>query len=60
MSFTADCDIYGPSLPTMMDSSSEEPKIQISKENYMMPLTFHGIKCMSYGFWGNTKAAMVS
>ena len=42
-----DADIYGPSVPRMMDIS-EKPKANENKK--LIPLEKYGIKCMSIGF----------
>ena len=42
-----DCDIYGPSVPTMFGISRQP---QISADKKVMPLEAHGIKLMSMGF----------
>ena len=42
-----DADIYGPSVPRMMDIS-EKPKANENKK--LVPLEKYGIKCMSIGF----------
>lgn len=43
-----DADIYGPSIPIMMNLS-EQPLLD-DETNKMIPLTNYGIKCMSMGF----------
>lgn len=42
-----DADIYGPSIPTMMNLR-EKPFV--SDRKYLIPLTNYGVKCMSMGF----------
>lgn len=42
-----DADVYGPSIPTLMNVN-EEP--ELTKDNLMIPLKNYGIKCMSMGF----------
>ncbi|CAI5746979.1 unnamed protein product [Peronospora destructor] len=46
-----DADIYGPSLPTMI-SSSEDCTIRSSRKvkNFIEPVEYEGVKCMSFGF----------
>ncbi|KAF2075786.1 hypothetical protein CYY_002919 [Polysphondylium violaceum] len=43
-----DADVFGPSLPTMMDLKNQRPALNDS--NQMIPLVNYGIKCMSMGF----------
>ncbi|ETP32736.1 hypothetical protein, variant 4 [Phytophthora nicotianae P10297] len=45
-----DADIYGPSLPTMV--SPEDCTIRQSKKikNFVEPVDYEGVKCMSFGF----------
>ncbi|KAL8604202.1 hypothetical protein ACOMHN_014770 [Nucella lapillus] len=42
-----DADIYGPSIPKLMNLYGEPA---LNKDNKMMPLVNYGIKCMSMGF----------
>lgn len=42
-----DADIYGPSIPKMMNLSGNP---ELDDSNRMVPLTNYGIKCMSMGF----------
>jgi len=43
-----DCDIYGPSVPLMMDMKNQKPVIRNSK---IEPLENYGVKMMSIGFF---------
>ncbi|KAG7396423.1 hypothetical protein PHYBOEH_002291 [Phytophthora boehmeriae] len=45
-----DADIYGPSLPTMI--SPEDRTIRQSRKikNFIEPVEYEGVKCMSFGF----------
>ncbi|XP_071948556.1 iron-sulfur cluster transfer protein NUBPL-like [Antedon mediterranea] len=43
-----DADIYGPSIPRMMNLSGQQP--ELTNKNLMRPLTNFGITCMSMGF----------
>ena len=53
-----DADVFGPSIPKMMNlEKSEEP--QVNKQNLMIPLTNHSIKCMSFGFLVPPEQAVV-
>ncbi|XP_052789663.1 iron-sulfur protein NUBPL-like [Mya arenaria] len=51
-----DADVYGPSLPTMMNLQGEP---FLDDKNRMIPLTNFGIKCMSMGFLVDEKSAIV-
>ncbi|MBT6441177.1 MAG: Mrp/NBP35 family ATP-binding protein [Alphaproteobacteria bacterium] len=42
-----DCDIYGPSLPRMMNLSG---KPELADDDKVMPMEAYGVKCMSIGF----------
>jgi ATP-binding protein involved in chromosome partitioning len=50
-----DADIYGPSLPRMMGISGK-PEV---KEDKIIPLTAHGIRCMSMGLLIGEESAIV-
>lgn len=52
-----DADVYGPSLPTMVNL--EGKSLQSSSENAtnMLPLDANRVKCMSFGFVSNHHAA---
>ncbi|KAL5013020.1 hypothetical protein ScPMuIL_011571 [Solemya velum] len=53
-----DADIYGPSIPTMMNLTGHgEPAL--NKQNLMIPLLNYGIKCMSMGFLVDEKTPVV-
>lgn len=43
-----DADVYGPSIPTLLGIQHEKPKV--TPERKMVPITAHGLKCMSVGF----------
>ncbi|EME49125.1 hypothetical protein DOTSEDRAFT_163206 [Dothistroma septosporum NZE10] len=43
-----DTDIYGPSIPTLLNLEGFEPELDIS--NRLLPLTAYGVKAMSMGF----------
>jgi len=51
-----DADIYGPSIPTLMNLDGEP---ELNKQNLMIPLVNYGIKCMSMGFLVDEKSAVV-
>jgi ATP-binding protein involved in chromosome partitioning len=42
-----DADLFGPSIPRMMNLNGEP---LLSSKNKLLPLTNHGVKCMSMGF----------
>ncbi|KJE97879.1 CbiA family protein, partial [Capsaspora owczarzaki ATCC 30864] len=52
-----DADVFGPSLPRMMNLREQRPVT--NKQNRMEPLTNFGIKCMSMGFLVEESAALV-
>ncbi|KAF7189460.1 Iron-sulfur protein IND1 [Pseudocercospora fuligena] len=43
-----DTDIYGPSIPTLLNLEGYEP--ELDKNNRLVPLTAYGLKAMSMGF----------
>ncbi|KAK3624159.1 hypothetical protein LTR56_021192 [Elasticomyces elasticus] len=43
-----DTDIYGPSIPTLLDLEGMEP--ELDSNNRLLPLTAYGVKAMSMGF----------
>lgn len=45
-----DADVYGPSIPKMINLDNTGDKPELNKQNLMIPLNNHGIKCMSIGF----------
>ncbi|KAH7666117.1 Mrp/NBP35 ATP-binding protein [Dioscorea alata] len=51
-----DADIYGPSIPTMMNIFR---KPEVSEDLKMVPLENHGVKCMSIGFLVDKDAPIV-
>ncbi|XP_038063874.1 iron-sulfur protein NUBPL-like isoform X2 [Patiria miniata] len=52
-----DADVYGPSIPRMMNLSGQEP--ELTKNNLMKPLQNFGISCMSMGFLTDEKSPIV-
>ena len=52
-----DADIYGPSLPKMMNLSGHQP--DLDSNNLMLPIRNYNVACMSMGFLVEEKAAMV-
>ncbi|KAL6052760.1 Iron-sulfur cluster carrier protein [Balamuthia mandrillaris] len=55
-----DADIYGPSIPRMMNLVGEgsRPKVD-PKSNHMIPPINYGVKCMSMGFLVDEDSAMI-
>ncbi|KAF0683140.1 Aste57867_24828 [Aphanomyces stellatus] len=51
-----DADIYGPSLPTMVSPSDVAIRKSKANPNFVVPVTFESVQCMSFGFV-NSKAA---
>lgn len=51
-----DADIYGPSLPTMVSPTDLTIRQSRKMKNFVEPLEYEGVKCMSFGFV-NQKAA---
>lgn len=46
-----DADIYGPSIPTMLNLNHTRPTIQkIDEKNFIVPLEYNDLKVMSIGF----------
>jgi ATP-binding protein involved in chromosome partitioning len=55
-----DADIYGPSVPTMMDVEGYVPKsIKVSGESKIEPIESYGVKIMSIGFFTKLDQAVV-
>lgn len=52
-----DADVYGPSIPKMMNLEGQEP--QLNHQNVMQPLVNFGVKCMSMGFLVDSSKAIV-
>jgi len=51
-----DCDIYGPSLPRMMQLSG---KPEMAGPDRIRPMEAHGVKCMSIGFLIDEETPMI-
>jgi len=51
-----DADIYGPSIPKMMNLSGMRPFV---KDGLIQPLTNYGIECMSMGFLVEEDSPMI-
>ena len=55
-----DADIYGPSVPTMMDVEGYIPKsIKINDQSKIEPIESYNVKIMSIGFFTNLDQAVV-
>lgn len=55
-----DADIYGPSIPTMLNLQGEKPKVkQIDGKHKIVPVEQYGIKTLSIGFLADPKQAIV-
>jgi len=55
-----DADIYGPSIPTMMDVEGYVPKaIKVNGESKIEPIESYGVKIMSIGFFTKLDQAVV-
>ncbi len=55
-----DADIYGPSIPLMMDLVHERPKtVQKDGQNLIRPLENFGVKVLSIGFFADVSQAIV-
>ncbi len=52
-----DADIYGPSIPKMMNLSDQQPELDIN--NMLLPVRNYNVNCMSMGFLVNEQSAMV-
>ncbi|EGC38894.1 Mrp/NBP35 family protein [Dictyostelium purpureum] len=53
-----DADVFGPSIPLMMDLKGQEKPL-VNDNNQMVPLINYGIKCMSMGFLVDEDDAIV-
>ena len=55
-----DADIYGPSVPTMMDVEGYVPKsIKVNDESKIEPIESYGVKIMSIGFFTKMDQAVI-
>lgn len=55
-----DADIYGPSMPIMLDCAFEKPQmIEVEGKSYIKPVEAHGVKLMSIGFFSELNKAIV-
>ena len=54
-----DADLYGPSLPTMINPANNKLYADDKDPTMLAPIEFHGAKAMSYGFVGTNKSAVI-
>lgn len=55
-----DADIYGPSVPTMMDTEGQKPlSVEIDGKTMMQPLENYGVKMLSIGYFSGANQAVV-
>lgn len=55
-----DADIYGPSMPLMLDLQNERPRtIEKEGKTYIAPLEEYGVKVLSIGFFAEVNQAIV-
>lgn len=55
-----DADIYGPSMPIMLDCAGEKPTMtEVNGKSYIKPVESYGVKLMSIGFFADLNKAIV-
>ena len=55
-----DADIYGPSMPLMLDVEHEKPRTrEVDGKNYIIPVESYGVKLLSIGFFADPSQAIV-
>lgn len=55
-----DADIYGPSVPTMLDTEGEKPlSVNVDGKNLMQPIENYGVKMLSIGYFSGANQAVV-
>lgn len=55
-----DADIYGPSMPLMLDLQNERPRtVEKDGKTYIAPLESYGVKVLSIGFFAEVNQAIV-
>lgn len=55
-----DADIYGPSMPLMLDVENEKPRTgEFDGKNYIIPVENYGVKLLSIGFFTDPAQAVV-
>ncbi len=56
-----DADIYGPSVPTMLDTEGQKPiSVEVDGKNMMKPIENYGVKMLSIGYFSGANQAMAS
>jgi len=54
-----DADIYGPSMPIMLDCANEKPQTrEIDGKQYIIPVENYGVKMLSIGFFADPNQAI--
>ncbi len=55
-----DADIYGPSIPTMLDTEGQKPfSVEVDGKNLMEPIMNYGVKMLSIGYFSGANQAVV-
>lgn len=55
-----DADIYGPSIPTMLDTEGAKPlSVEVNGRNLMQPVENYGVKMLSIGYFSGANQAVV-
>lgn len=55
-----DADIYGPSIPTMLDTEGEKPySVKVEGKDLMQPIENYGVKMLSIGYFTGANQAVV-
>ena len=55
-----DADIYGPSVPTMLDTEGSKPlSVEVNGRNLMEPIENYGVKMLSIGYFSGANQAVV-
>lgn len=55
-----DADIYGPSVPTMLDTEGQKPlSVEVDGRNLMQPIENYGVKMLSIGYFSGANQAVV-
>ncbi|WP_124639691.1 MULTISPECIES: Mrp/NBP35 family ATP-binding protein [Amniculibacterium] len=55
-----DADIYGPSIPTMLDTEGSRPlSVEVNGKNLMEPVENYGVKMLSIGYFSGANQAVV-
>ena len=55
-----DADIYGPSVPTMLDTEGSKPlSVEVDGRNLMQPIENYGVKMLSIGYFSGANQAVV-